>query len=244
MRQVTAAELLTVWEQGREESVSRRALRLLRAILPDRNENELADLPIGQRDGFLLDLREQVFGSQLVCVCNCPFCGERLEIEFQAGDIRAVPDGAFVLPLTCTVEGIDLCFRLPTTRDLLAVEALTDPADIQRELRARCLLSAQRKGDAADIGALPPAALEGMEAQIARCDPQAEIRLPLVCAACGQSWKELFDIVVFLWTEIEAWARRTLREIHLLASAYGWREADILTLSAWRRQHYLEMVGS
>jgi hypothetical protein len=31
--------------------------------------------------------------------------------------------------------------------------------------------------------------------------------------------------------------------VHTLAQAYGWREVDILSMNAWRRQAYLEMLG-
>ena len=44
--------------------------------------------------------------------------------------------------------------------------------------------------------------------------------------------------------EIHAWAKRTLREVHTLASAYGWSEREILSMSAVRRALYLEMVQS
>jgi hypothetical protein len=30
--------------------------------------------------------------------------------------------------------------------------------------------------------------------------------------------------------------------VHLLARAYGWRETDILALSARRRQSYIELI--
>jgi hypothetical protein len=33
-----------------------------------------------------------------------------------------------------------------------------------------------------------------------------------------------------------------LRDVHELASAYGWRESEILALSPQRRQAYLELV--
>ena len=37
-------------------------------------------------------------------------------------------------------------------------------------------------------------------------------------------------------------AERTLHEIHVIASAYGWSERDILRLSAKRRQTYVDLV--
>ena len=79
--------------------------------------------------------------------------------------------------------------------------------------------------------------------QMALADPQADVQLNLSCPACNHHWQSVFDIVSFFWSEIHAWAQRTLREIHALASAYGWREADILALSPRRRQLYLEMIG-
>jgi hypothetical protein len=54
----------------------------------------------------------------------------------------------------------------------------------------------------------------------------------------------LFDAGSFFWSELGAWARRLLHEIHSLARAYGWSESEILTLSPARRQAYLELIGS
>jgi hypothetical protein len=67
------------------------------------------------------------------------------------------------------------------------------------------------------------------------------MQLALVCPTCGSGWAVAFDIVAFFWTELQAWAQRMLRDIHTLARAYGWREADILALSPLRRQVYLEL---
>jgi hypothetical protein len=73
-------------------------------------------------------------------------------------------------------------------------------------------------------------------------DPQADLRFTLHCQVCSHEWEAGFDIAQFLWTEVDAWASRTLFDVHCLARAYGWREADILSLSPWRRQCYLEML--
>ena len=79
---------------------------------------------------------------------------------------------------------------------------------------------------------------------MAEADPLADIQLDLTCPSCERRWRAVFDIVSFLWTEIEVWAWRTLSDVHTLARAYGWSERDILTLSPTRRQFYLEMVGA
>ena len=79
---------------------------------------------------------------------------------------------------------------------------------------------------------------------MARADPQADVTFSITCPACGHAWQAIFDIVSFFWREVNAWSYRLLYEVHLLASAYGWREADILAMSPWRRQCYLEMTGT
>ena len=63
------------------------------------------------------------------------------------------------------------------------------------------------------------------------------------CASCGHRHEVAFDIASFFWGEIDAWASRTFLDVHALAKAYGWREAEILAMSPRRRQHYLDLVG-
>lgn len=79
---------------------------------------------------------------------------------------------------------------------------------------------------------------------MANADPLADIQLALTCASCGESFSSPFDIVSYLWTEIEVWALRILSDVDTLARAYAWSERDILNLSPLRRQFYLERVGA
>jgi hypothetical protein len=90
---------------------------------------------------------------------------------------------------------------------------------------------------------LPAEVVEAIVNEMARRDPQADIRFALSCPDCAHQWEAIFDIVSFAWNEISAWAGRLMRQVHTLALAYGWREIDILAMSSWRRQAYLEMLG-
>jgi hypothetical protein len=65
----------------------------------------------------------------------------------------------------------------------------------------------------------------------------------LTCPECGHSWETVFDIVTFLWSEVTAYARRLLHEVATLAHSFGWRESEILELTAARRRHYLELAS-
>lgn len=243
MRAVSSAELLNAWEYGLDGQPERAALKLLAAACPELADAEPAMLSIGQRDARLLALRELTFGPQLTAIADCPRCGERLELSFAVAAIRpsALPEPAEELDLA--VGDYTLRFRLPTSQDLTALAGVNELAEAQRTLLNRCVL-ALRHGEAPlPAGQLPAEIAAQVAARMAEADPCADIQLALACPTCGHAWQAPFDIVSFLWIELDAWARRTLREMHQLALAYGWREADILALSPRRRQWYLEQIG-
>ena len=243
MRALTAAEQLSVWERGQAEPPVRQALALLAAACPETPPDDLARLAIGRRDRLLLELRERTIGPHLVSVSSCPSCGERLEVELAVRDllVDAKEEDA---PLSVTLDGWEVRFRLPHSLDLLALAGSTEPADARRRLIGTCLLAAcSPDSEDAPVEALPAAVLQAVADGMAAADPQADLELALTCPACSHAWLALFDIVSFFWTELDARARVLLHEVHVLASAYNWREADILALSPWRRRAYLEMAG-
>ena len=125
-------------------------------------------------------------------------------------------------------NGRELRFRLPTSADLLAVKSA-------EQLLERCSLS----GD----GQLAEDFVAAVGEKMSDADPMADIHLALNCPNCEYNWEAAFDIVAFLWREISAAARRLLREVHTLASAYGWTESEILGMSPARRRAYLEMAN-
>ena len=89
---------------------------------------------------------------------------------------------------------------------------------------------------------LPAQVWTAIAQRLAEADPQADVQLAMACPKCQHAWKTPLDIVSYFWSEIDAWAARLLHEIHTLASAYGWREAEVLALSPWRRRAYLELI--
>lgn len=243
MRPLSANDLLRVWEVGEDQHPLDRALTLLAFAWPERTWDELAELSIGQRDARLLTLREQVSGSKLNGFAECPRCAERLEFDVAVADLRvaAEPD-AGEEARDLVADGLALRFRLPNSRDLAAVLGGHDTSAARGLLVRRCVIEASRDGVPVDVSDLPLEATTELARRMAACDPQAEVLLDLDCPACGHGWQALFDIVAFFWAELAARAKRLLREVHTLARAYGWREADILGMSARRRQFYLEMV--
>ncbi len=248
VRRLNAEDILRIWEIGQPQHWLDRAITILSVACPTQTWPALTALPIGQRDALLLNVRELTFGHHLNGFAECPHCQKPLEFAFEVADIRVPvltdPD-RLLKPQTCLIDDIDLQFRLPNSRDLGAIvnqSSVDSPVSLQQQLVQQCLLQAHRQGEHLTLQQLPAAAIQRLIQTMAELDPQAEILLDFQCPDCGQPWNQVFDIIQFFWTELSVRAKRLLREIHLLARAYGWREADVLALSDFRRQCYLEMV--
>lgn len=243
MHTLSGQEIVRLWETGIGQHPLDRALTLLMAAFPEASRERLALLSIGRRDACLFALREQTFGSRLPGLAACPACGEQLEFALNTADlpVAANMETTEEVYTLATGDG-EVQFRLPNSLDLAEIAGSRDAASARTTLARRCVLGASRAGGEIAGEQLPETLLAAMATQMDTCDPMAAIDIPLDCAACGHQWMLLFDIVSFFWTEITAQAKRLLREVHTLAGHYGWREADILAMSAVRRQLYLEMV--
>lgn len=244
MRTLTNVELLNVWERGLGQRPVQRALSLLATACPETPLDELARMTIGRRDEALLVLRERTFGPRLVGLASCPECSEWIELMFEASQIRVEPSGEPPETLALCDSGWRVQFRLPNSLDVAVVEDRPSVEDARTALLSRCLLAAEHEGETLGAEQLPPPIAGAVAQRMAQADPQGDVQLACACPRCGRTWQAAFDIVSFFWAEIHAWARRTLHEVHMLASAYGWLEADILALSVARRQMYLEMIGA
>ncbi|MGA9995361.1 MAG: hypothetical protein WBP93_08105, partial [Pyrinomonadaceae bacterium] len=132
MRALSTPELLEAWERGLSRPQLERALLLLSAAT-GASPVALAHLPVGERDARLLNLREQTFGPQLTSFAQCPACSERMEMTFNVADLRvgSGPDEreqeiATTVSTqqethTLAVDVYEISFRLPDSRDLLAL---------------------------------------------------------------------------------------------------------------------------
>ena len=112
--------------------------------------------------------------------------------------------------------------RAINTHDLLAIASEADEESAARILMERCAV--------ADSQAL------------AELDPAADVTIALTCPECAHAWENSLDIAAFFWKEIEVSALRALRDVHILAGAYGWTEDEILAIPPQRRQIYLGLV--
>ncbi len=227
-----------------EPDLAARALDLLATAYPDMPGMKLAQLPIGERDGRLLAFHEQVFGARLAALAVCPRCESRMEFEFSVADVTTpcIADGnTGKASLVC--GEYEIAFHVPTALDLAAIHRADDFEERKALLLKQVIDTAACRGEPISEEELPPEVVAVLEEKLDQADPQGNVQLNLVCGVCRGEWHAVFDIAAFLWGEVHAWALRLMREVHCLARAYAWSESDILAMSSWRRQRYLEMLG-
>ncbi len=243
MRTLTELDLVQIWEAGHKQHLLDRALTVMMAAFPGISRDTLALLSIGQRDACLLAVRQQVFGSLLLGLTACPVCSEQIEFRLNAVEMPISPH---ISPpsglLAMDISNGTLQFRLPNSRDLAAIVSYRDISVARNVLARRCIVQYIQNGEVVPAENLPDELISTIANEMEQRDPLAEITVHLSCSSCEKHWQMPFDIVSFFWTEISALVKRLLRDIHTLARAYGWREADILAMNPVRRQLYLEMV--
>jgi len=242
MRALSASHLVRVWERGEGRDCVEQALLLLGAVLPDKTPEELAELSIGERDTRLFELRQRIFRGALEGFAQCPNCATSVEYSLLPENLpneRPLRRG----PLLLESGEFSLRLRPPNSLDLQAARRCKDMEEARRLVAHRCVLEAARNGAAIAAEELPESLIGELSECLAQADPQAELLIDLTCPECQHGWQLVFEISRHLWTEMRVLAKQILMEVHTLAWAYGWREADILAMSATRRRSYLEMVG-
>lgn len=237
---ISATSLLEIWERGYSRSPLSQGLLLLSLAWPDRSIESLKLISIGDRDRVLWILRQQLFGSTVQSLSVCPTCGHSWEIECdlsQAFEAESTTD----IRLDYISQDRLLTLRLPNSADLLQIaqggEAESNAT--RRGLLQACLIHPE---DAEAIQKLSDGQVDELSGRMADADPNSNLALGLECDRCQTAWQLPFDIVSFLWAEVDRVCRRLMVEVHRLAVAYGWQEREILNLTPWRRHLYLEMV--
>jgi len=165
---------------------------------------------------------------------NCQRCQEALGLDLPLRRFVLEPPGD--QRLSCEADGARLWLRLPTGRDQqhwlgrdgvtteqMAVQLLAEPG--QAEIR------------------LTPAQLAAMEAALEDADPFTALELETQCPCCQAGVQHPLDLEACLLQRLQGVLTGLLRDIHRLAMAYHWSEAEILALPAQRRDFYLACVG-
>lgn len=230
MREPDASRLLALWEGAHRAHPAQRALVLLAAALPQASAAERAALDLGLRDWHLMRLRADWFGPALPSVAQCPHCHALLDLDLDAHALLDPPPESCA-PVATLDDGRR--FRLPNGGDLLAISTQANLQRAEEALLQRCAL---------DAGECSDADQRRVDALLSALAAERGRSLMLTCTECGADWTVDLDPAAYLWDEIAARAATLLDQVHRLALAYGWDEADILALDPLRRAAYLERL--
>lgn len=169
--------------------------------------------------------------------CGSPRCGERVDIAFSIADYlnhhrpRAFrgatpePGGTGWLALS----GTEVRFRIPTLSDLLAALAAADPDET---LAHRCVRPDR----------VPAALARRVDRALAALAPSPAGDVTGRCPECGQPMSLRFDPVSYALAELRDAAAGVHEQVWLLASAFGWREREILRMPRRRRAIYADLA--
>ena len=205
------------------------------------NQALVGSLTIGDREALLLHLHRISFGSRIECVLACPHCAEKLDLELAVEALLLPPYASPQPEYSADLQGYNVRFRLPTGDDQVAIAGLAS-ADLdaaEQALLRRCLLDVSFQGQPAE---LPVSLIPVLADRMSELDPQAELDIQMTCPACASVFSSLLDMSQFLGAELANRSRPIDHEIHALALAYHWSEAEILGLSIRRRQIYLQLL--
>lgn len=242
-----SAQLLATWEAGIAAGDPQRGLLLYALACPTASAEEMRAVPLGERDATLFGLRAGLFGSMMDVRLSCAYCTQEMEFELDTAEFAKVHELGDPVQVTVAEGPWTVTARPPNSGDLLAVRAElargAGAAEARAVLLEACVLEARHGGDPCTPRELPVEVQHRLAAAVAESESSADVRLHAPCPECGQVTDAELDIVEYLWAELDHWARSTLLDVHLLATAYGWTEPEVLALSPVRRRYYLELAG-
>lgn len=187
------------------------------------------DAPLPDVRRRLLAARCERFGAGLDSLTQCPACGETIEVALEADAVLAAIAAA---PHTVTVRlaaGEAIAVTVPSARDVLDA-ARAGPDESATLLRARL-----------QAGTLDPDDAELLDTALEAADPLAA-GISLRCPECDTEWAADLDPCAYAVAELAEDQHRVMDDVHALGTAYGWDEATIAALPAWRRARYRERI--
>lgn len=178
-----------------------------------------AELPLGEGDRRLLSLYRRLTGREVEVTVACEACGTENAAVLAP---ETVPPSA----PRCARLGAGGGVRAPTYGDLAELPVGSEQA--AAELLRRCTVgSPSRRPRASDLA--------GVDDSL--CGP-----LAMACAECGAPIEAGIDAEQVVLELLERHAAEVDREVHLLASAYGWALESIERLPDQRRHRLARLI--
>jgi hypothetical protein len=226
---LTTRDLVRDWPFAASEPARTRVAR----FLADAVGEEAMHDGLGARHQRLLRMHQELVRRPIDACVVCPHCGTDNEFPLPVEHIIGLPTpppGATVE--VATGDGYSV-FRIPAIADIADISAATDGLS--------ALARRTRVGGHAD--ALTSAEMDLLAEAWEALDPAGSLRIELVCAECAHELVADADVNEFVARDFDLLVQSLMREVHTIAGAYGWAEAEILDLPAERRRWYVDLIG-
>ena len=213
----------------------------------DARQNAAWNLPLGMRIVRLLRIVELTTESDALAITlRCPHagCGKRLELSLHYRRLaaHAAPeDGAGKIVRFPLPNDSSLALRLPTGRDQAAWQSQSYAT--QHEALAAIARSLIVMPSDSTV-ALSPDQLAPLASAMEEADPLVAFSVNTTCPHCQQSAEIPADLEVLALQRLAQHQRALLREVHGLATRYGWTEGEVLAIPGWRRAEYLRLIAA
>jgi len=162
---------------------------------------------------------------------RCLACGAGFDIPVRESELPVKTAGAGYPFANVETSLGPVRFRVPVGADQEAIAGIADPQEARRALALRCAVELPP-------GELSEDDLERAEHALEAIAPEVATQAQTACPDCCRPATVHLD--PYRW--LAAADRGLFLDIHLLASAYHWSEAEILALPRERRRLYLSLV--
>lgn len=194
---------------------------------------DVRSLSSGSREWLLQRAASQFWIGSGWFSATCPACDTAFDVPAALTDAPRKPAGdGFPVVLVETSLG-QRRFEAPNGRhEEQLAQAADDPV---RTLIGACGLSPTATEDAR---AFTEADLVRIEDALDRASPEVADRVSTSCPSCSSVTEVRLDPLAFAFPK----ARQILMEVHTIAKAYHWSEAEVLALPSSRRRAYCGMI--
>lgn len=228
------------------------------------------NLPVGARIARLLRIVALTTeGDEISAVATCPRADCRGGFEIALPFARLCPDAdanppaGNVVPFALPGSEEMWTLRFPTGRDQVrwrngryattaeAQDAIMRSLLVRHETPVPPRQEKRGERDRAATGAGPsvperlsPADLASLAAAMDAADPLVAFAVRTKCPHCDREVEVGVDLEAVALAELARSRRTLLRQVHALATRYGWSEAEVLAVPGVRRREYLRLIDA
>lgn len=181
----------------------------------------------------MLAITDVINHLDLLACCKEPSCGERFEFELSLSLLIDLAPETNVVQLKLDDTRL-VSLRHPNGQDL---RDWRKQNPVSREAAVTIMLNSLVV-DGQVTHEDEPIIAEALST----IDPLVDFSVSCVCPACGFLNEVSVNLEDIVLTRFKRRQFALLREIHELASCYGWTEAEVLAIPPKRRARYLAMV--